>query len=493
MTCEFNKWEINSTLCEKSGLYFNRYFIKQQTGSKMIVAPFHKVLQSTLDRTMLNVNDPDYISRLIINIPPGYGKTQLATIAYMARGLAINSRARFMHLSYSHTLALKNSSDARLLTRSTEYQQMYGLETRADSDSKSMWWTIDGGGVYASSAGGQVTGFRAGQMGSDDFTGALIVDDPLKPDDAYSELVRESINNRFNETIASRLAVEHVPIIVIMQRIHPNDLSGYLLRGGSGEKWHHLNMPVLIDDETYSDEYTHGIEIEHGLDKGWLWEYKHNDKHEVALRSHRRKFAAQYMQRPLKRNEQGALWTEAIIAKTREGVPAGIPKRTLVAVDPAVTNKAESDEHGIIVVSDHGGIYTADGDYTSKGSPKKWADRAISAYNKHSADAIVVETNQGGDMCEDTLRNAGYNGRVIRVHASKGKIARAEPIAALYEQGKVKHKSGLLLLDDELLELDAITGLSSGKSPNRVDALVWGLTELSGGTDVNKLLRMSMS
>ena len=83
-------------------------------------------------------------------------------------------------------------------------------------------------------------------------------------------------------------------------------------------------------------------------------------------------------------------------------------------------------------------------------------------------------------MCEDTLRNAGYKGRIIRVHASKGKISRAEPVAALYEMGYVKHKSGLMALENEMLDLDPLTGLSNGVSPNRVDALVWLLHELAG-------------
>ena len=157
-------------------------------------------------------------------------------------------------------------------------------------------------------------------------------------------------------------------------------------------------------------------------------------------------------------------------------------------------NTKTSDEHGITVESIHGeNQYTVDADYTRKGSPKDWADTAIWAYNHHAADGIVIETNQGGDMCEDTLRNNGYTGKVIRVHASKGKVPRSEPIAALYELGYVKHKAGLLKLEDEMLDLDPVTGLSNGISPNRVDSTVWGLTELSGGEiGLDELLKMAM-
>ena len=130
--------------CEEDGLYFARYFFKQRTGGKMIVAPHHKVIQQTLDRVI-----DGEINRLIINVPPGYTKTELATINMMGRGLALNKRARFMHLSYSHNLALLNSSTARSMIKSQAYQAMWPMELRDDADSKAMWWTEYGGGVYA--------------------------------------------------------------------------------------------------------------------------------------------------------------------------------------------------------------------------------------------------------------------------------------------------------------------------------------------------------
>jgi hypothetical protein len=267
--------------CEEDGLYYSRYFFKQRTGGKMIIAPHHLAIQRALDRV---INGE--ITRLVINVPPGYTKTELATINMMGRGLALNKRARFMHLSYSHNLALLNSSTARGMIKSRLYQAMWPMELRDDADSKAMWWNEHGGGVYASSAAGQVTGFRAGHM-EPGWQGALIIDDPVKPDDAYSDIVRNGVNNRFNETIKSRLAIETTPMIVIMQRIHYHDLSGYLLRGGSGEKWHHLNLPVIIDNsQSYAAQYpenTHAIPIDHGLPDGWLWPFKHNESHRVSL------------------------------------------------------------------------------------------------------------------------------------------------------------------------------------------------------------------
>lgn len=464
--------------CEEDPSYFARYFFKQRMGSKMRVAPHHRVIFDTLQRVISGE-----ITRLIINISPGFSKTELATINMIARGLALNPRSRFLHLSYSHNLALLNSSTARAIVKSKDYQAMWPMALRDDSDSKGMWWTEHGGGVYATSAAGQVTGFRAGHM-EPGWNGCLLIDDPVKPDDAFSEVMREGVNTRFNETIKSRLALQTTPMIVIMQRIHYNDLSGYLLRGGSGEQWHHLCLPVIINNsDSYPEEYTHGIPVEHGLPDGWLWPDKLNETHRVGLESHRRTFEAQYMQRPRKFNAEGALWNEALIAAARAMTITQDKARTVVGVDPAVSNNADSDETGIVVASSYGGgdskRYSLDGDYSGKYSPAGWAQKSIHAYNEHSADAIVIETNQGGDMAESVLRNTGFKGRVVRVHASKGKFARAEPVAALYEQGKVSHNGNLYTLENQMMEYVPST---SKKSPDRLDAAVWAITELGIGS-----------
>ena len=459
--------------CEEDGLYFARYFFKQRFGGKMLISPHHKVIQSTLDRVISGE-----ITRLVINIPPGYTKTELASINFMARGLALNAKARFLHLSYSHHLALLNSSTSRAIMRSQVFQDMWPMQTKDDTDSKNIWYTEAGGGVVATSAAGQVTGFRAGHM-EPGFTGALIIDDPVKPDDAFSEVMRDGVNERFNETIKSRLAVESVPIVVIMQRIHYSDLSGYLLRGGSGEMWHHLSLPVYVDGEEYADKKnTHAIPIPHGLDNGWLWPIKHNDKHMAALKSHKRSYWAQYMQRPRQFDEEFALWTEKMIAEARAMDWPWKKYRTIVAVDPAVSNEDDSDDTGIVVASAYTDErYSVDADYTLNSTTDAWADEVIRAYESHDADAVVVEVNNGGDLVENVLRLKKFKGRVIAVRASKGKFARAEPVSALYEQHKVKHDVDLLELETEIMEY---VPKDSKKSPNRLDALVWAITELAG-------------
>jgi predicted phage terminase large subunit-like protein len=290
----YNELRLLKHRLELKHLDFVRYFLKKREGSKFILNAHHKVLAKTLDRVFSGE-----IKRLIINVPPGYTKTEMINIGFVARGFAMNPASRFVQVSYSDDLVMLNATLIRDIIRSEEYQQLWPIQLKQDTQSKKQWNTESGGCLRSAPSGGQVTGFRAGRM-VEEFSGALIVDDPLKPEDAYSTPKRVEVNRKFTSTLRSRLAHEGVPIVVIGQRIHSEDLCGFLLRGGSGEKWHHLNMPIEIKkNEKYPEAYTHGIEIPHGLEAGPLWQYKHTAKDIAALRdSDPYTFAAQYAQAP---------------------------------------------------------------------------------------------------------------------------------------------------------------------------------------------------
>lgn len=260
------------------GMYFSRYFFKKRESRNFIVNSHHILLDNVMDRVYSGE-----IKRLIINMPPGYTKTEEAVIKFISRGFAINPQSLFIHLSYSDELALWNSTQIKDVIEMSEYRELFPTTIRRDVNSKKKWYTEEGGGLYATAAGGQVTGFRAGRMIKNIFSGALVLDDLIKPQDAHSGPLRKKINDRFNSTFKSRLALEDTtPIILIMQRIHEDDPSGFLLRGGTGEKWHHLILPMNVPEEPihewYSREYTHGIPIEYELPPGPLWEFKHNEQ-----------------------------------------------------------------------------------------------------------------------------------------------------------------------------------------------------------------------
>lgn len=177
----------------------------------------------------------------------------------------------------------------------------------------------------------------------------------------------------------------------------------------------------------------------------------------------------------------GALWRRAWIEETRIGAAPAELDRVVVGVDPAATSGPRSDACGIVVAARVGSGRSARGlvlaDRTQiAATPLAWARAAARAHERYQADAIVAEANQGGDMVRELLRQAAPRARVIMVHASRGKRARAEPIAALYEQGRVAHVGALPELEDELCAFGAPE--SRGCSPDRADALVWALSEL---------------
>lgn len=173
----------------------------------------------------------------------------------------------------------------------------------------------------------------------------------------------------------------------------------------------------------------------------------------------------------------GALWSLANIDAYRMNEAPPL-QRIVVAVDPAVTNTDESDYHGIVVaglMDTKRGVVLEDG--SLKGSPMQWAKRAVALYHSWQADGIVVEVNQGGDMVAHTIRAVDPNAKIIEVRASRGKHVRAEPIAALYEQGRISHIGAFPDLEAQMTQMTS-SGFEGDGSPDRVDALVWAFTNL---------------
>ena len=174
----------------------------------------------------------------------------------------------------------------------------------------------------------------------------------------------------------------------------------------------------------------------------------------------------------------GALWNRTLLAKCeieKDEVPN--LSRIVVSIDPAITSNAESDMTGIVVAGvDQEGIAYVLEDHTGRYTPQQWAAKAVELYHDHMADRVVAERNQGGDMVRHTLHTEDENLPVKLVHASRGKMARAEPVSALYEQNKVKHVRGLNDLEDQMVQWEPLGSIGS---PDRLDALVWALTDLS--------------
>ncbi len=191
---------------------------------------------------------------------------------------------------------------------------------------------------------------------------------------------------------------------------------------------------------------------------------------------------------------EGALWTTEGLERARIDA---LPElgRVVVAVDPPVTGHKGSDACGIVVAGLVRGERGASRavvleDASVEGaSPASWAAAAVAAYHRHGADRIVAEVNQGGDLVEAVIRQVDPDVPFRAVRAVRGKTVRAEPIAALYEQGRVGHVRGLAALEDQMGRMTA-RGFEGAGSPDRVDALVWALTELTSGPVARPQMRL---
>lgn len=182
-------------------------------------------------------------------------------------------------------------------------------------------------------------------------------------------------------------------------------------------------------------------------------------------------------------DDDNALWRRSFIKRSRQKEDGSWPvemRRIVVAVDPAVSSHAGSDETGIIAVGlgSDGNAYVL-ADESGKFRPEEWARRVASTFNSLDADKVIGEVNQGGDMVESVLRAHAPELPYKAVRATRGKVTRAEPVAALYERGKVFHIGDFPELEDQMCAVTVgFDGKAAGWSPDRVDALVWGIMEL---------------
>ncbi|WP_315077126.1 phage terminase large subunit [Acinetobacter guillouiae] len=223
--------------------FFSKYIFKERRKYKWMHNWHHRVVCDALMKVFRGET-----KRLIINIPPRYSKTELAVINFMAWCFGKAPDSEFIHVSYSATLAANNAFQTRNLVQEEAYLKVFpNLTLRDDSKAKDDWRTSEGGVCYSQGTGGTITGFGAGKL-RDTFGGAIIIDDPHKASEARSDTIRKSVIEWFQNTLESRTNSPDTPIILIMQRLHEEDLAGWLLDGGNGEVWEHLELSAIQPD-----------------------------------------------------------------------------------------------------------------------------------------------------------------------------------------------------------------------------------------------------
>ena len=460
--------------------FFVRYFFKAQTGKLFQVAAPHKAIIEALHSVARGE-----ITRLIINVPPRYGKTEIAVKSFIAWGLVNNPAAKYIHLSYSDDLALDNSSAVRELIKSDEYQRIFATGIKSDSDSKKKWYTENGGGLYATSAGGAITGFGAGGVGriysgtgsdADGFAGAIIIDDPLKPDDAFSDTKREVINRRFNNTIASRTNSMDTPIIVIMQRLHEDDMTGFLLGGGTGEEWHHVCLPA-IDDEGAP-----------------LWPEKHDlDTLERMKQADPYTFSGQYMQRP---SPLGGGIIKGAWFQRHDIAP--VMKYHKIYADTAQKTK-ERNDYSVFQLwgFSEGRIYLCD-QVRGKWEAPELRQTAIDFWNKHrhlSVREMVVEDKASGTGLIQDIKRSG-NIPIRALQRDRDKLTRVMDVVSYISSGYVSIPNAPFA-SEFIAECEAFTANDSHAHDDQIDPMCDAIHDMlakPAGVKVSNeaLMRFSM-
>ena len=240
--------ETEASILRGSLLEFTRFFYKHLYGRDFIISSpmcreSHQIILCRELTKIFRLESPT--SRLLINIPPGHGKT-LHLCMFVAWAFTHYPDCNFLYISFSHTLAATQTGVIKQIMSSKMYRYLFdNVQLRHDSRAKDNFETTSGGCVAAFGAQGAITGRNAGLPNLDRFTGCVIIDDPIKPDEAHSDTIRAKCTANYQETISQRPRGHNVPIIFIGQRLHEDDLSSYFIEGKDTREWEKVILQSL--------------------------------------------------------------------------------------------------------------------------------------------------------------------------------------------------------------------------------------------------------
>ena len=357
-------------------LLYTSVFFSLINGKIFSIAEHHKSICNKLNE-VLKYDHPT--NHIIINIPPRHSKTELAVVSLISYAFALNPSCEFMHFSSSADLVFRNVINIRRIIDSEAYKILFP-DVQLTNNAKGSITTTKGGILYAAPFFGQITGFGCGKLNAKTFAGAMIIDDPIKTQDALSDTIREKVNFTWANTLISRKNDQRTPVIVIGQRVHENDFCGYLIKEeGTIEesgKWDVISIPAIIDDEQ-------------GREKA-LWEKR------ISLAELKKQrdldrwvFETQYMQNP--KPLEGLLYERPF--KTYDIIPA-----TKTHIKKNYTDTADTGNNylcSINYIETEIGNFVTDILYTQK--PMSYTEtKTAELLTKESIDYAIIESNNGG-------------------------------------------------------------------------------------------------
>lgn len=460
--------KVANILCKSSLLNHTCFMFKHLNKTKFVVNDHHELICDTLEY-VLNGK----LIKVIINIAPRYSKTELAVVNFVSHAFSLNATARFIHLSYSYELAVNtNSEGIKTQMKSDAYMQMFpNVRIKPRSDSKKRWSTTEGGVFYATSTGGQVTGMGAGKVDDPDkvqiltpdqidqltveeleayelrlftagidkafdevatefdklkdkegFNGAMIIDDPIKPEDADSTAKRTRINERWDSTLKNRVNSRRTPIILIGQRTHEDDLSGHIMKNegyttdlaealANPSLWYVLSLPAIVDE---------GLTTERAL-----WPFKHTLPELKKMQADEPiSFGRQYQQNPMPK--EGFMYGIFRTYQNLESIP--LTQRRLKKNYTDTADKGTDFLSSGCYIETDTAMYVTDILYTAAPMKETKPQTAV-MLAKQKTDLCRIESNNGGEGFSEDVENQtrvirNINTTFITFHQSNNKQVR---------------------------------------------------------------------
>jgi len=443
-------------------LSYVHHMFKYEKKKKFLDGWYHKVIAEKLEAVVRGD-----IKRLIINIPPRTGKSELITKLFPTWAMGKRPDLQVIATGYSTSLTQTFSNEARQYYKSNAYKMVFPRSSplRDDQNTKEWWTNEEGGSYYATGTGGSITGRGAN---------IFLIDDPIKPKDADSDITRVGINNWYSNTVMSRLNnMGEDSIIIIMQRTHENDLCGYLMEEmneGIDEGWEIVSIPMIAE-----------IEDEHRKEGESL----HEERFPIEiLKVMQQKdvvnFSCQYQQNPIAKESQEfhEEWF-----KYYDHIPAG--GRTFTAVDPAFSKKKTADYTAIITGKFIGDVLYVLEITHGRFDPAELEDKVIYHARKWNSEKVGVEAFAAQSMIGFSLRNR-FRKEVIRarvedIRQSGSKESKIRRLISLYRNGQIFHNTDLSVVEQQLLKFPR------GTHDDAIDALqmLYNLYELQPNVSIS--------
>lgn len=466
---DLKRREVAAVIARTDLYFFARWMFRQRKGFSWLHSPHHKLLCDALMRVYQGE-----CKRLIINIPPRYSKTELV-LNWIAWCLGKSPDSEFILTSYAGGLATNNAWVTRELVLHEAYRDIFpGAVIRSDSTAKDEWRTTANGIVYARGAGGTITGYGGGKH-REEFGGAIVIDDPHKPDEATSDVIRQGVIDWFQNTLESRKNYpEKTPIVLIMQRVHEKDLAGWLLDGGNGEEWESIALDAICE----STDDPLGREVGEPL-----WPEKHSAEMLEQMRAaNSYVFSAQYQQRPSPLG--GGIIKGAWFRRYR--VPPRIVYRKIFA-DTAQKTK-EHNDYSVFQCwgkGEDGCAYLLD-QIRGKWEAPELKRRAVDFWNKH----LAIDPVQFGSLRQMAVEDKASGTGLIQdlgmssaipiagIERNKDKLTRVMDVTGYIESGRVFIPEDAPFTSDFVAECEAFTPNDTHAHDDQIDPMCDAINDM---------------